>query len=327
MFPLTAMLIAVGCSQAVAPTEENLGIPPGAVEGEYGYNINGRIYDSHAPLGGDGTASLGPLTGQGSAAVQISLYLFYDFGNGLYGNVGLNIPIIKAQPQTVSIYGTSSTKDPQATAYCDCDSNGFIWYTALPGGTVNITKFDTVNDLVSGTFEFTATETSSNLDSDKKVTVTSGYFNDITIGQGGYSQGSVTAEVNGNAFTTDKAGYEMAYADSEFSGLNLFGNGQGSFLNRTITIQNIPIVIGTYIFNDTTDKSRSLVLLYWDFTKTGYDGAASSQNPGSSGQLTISSCDIVHRRISGTFQFSGMDSLGDVVNITNGVINNVQWEP
>jgi hypothetical protein len=42
--------------------------------------------------------------------------------------------------------------------------------------------------------------------------------------------------------------------------------------------------------------------------------------------MTITQFDTLTHRMSGTFQFSGPNqSTGQTIQITNGVINNVQW--
>ena len=70
------MLIAVGCSQVVAPTTNNLGIPPGAKEGEYGFYINGRNFDNGNLSFRDGTANIQPYVIEGSGAIRLSVSLY-----------------------------------------------------------------------------------------------------------------------------------------------------------------------------------------------------------------------------------------------------------
>ncbi len=322
LFPLALMLMAVGCSQAVAPTELNLHLPPGiplgAVNGEYGFNLNGKAYDSGIPNSDAGSADLNP--GQSGGGASLFVGLFYDFNNGIYGDVNLSIPLTVPAPQMMPI--SSSGQGIHATGTLDCDSIGYIYYGALPGGIVNITKFDTINNLVSGTFEFNASETSPNVDLTKTASITTGYFNNIPIEQGGYGQGSVTAMLNGSPFTTNNNGFEYVAASHEGGGLYLWANGQGNLLYNELTIQGIPMAVGTYFMNDSIKAPN---FYYWDWGNEKEN--VGSQSPGSFGKLIITMCDSAHRRISGSFQFSAIDSLGNTVSITNGLINNVLWEP
>jgi hypothetical protein len=322
LFTLSAMLIAVGCSQAVAPTEENLGIPPGAVNGEYGFNVNGKAFDSGIPFSFEGSTQLSPYPGQGMGAVTLQVSLSYQFTNGQYGTIQLTIPLAVPKAQTIPI--SNSGQSIHATAIYD--SMDVIIYEALSGGNINITKFDTVNNLVSGTFEFNASESYPNTNPKMIATITSGYFNDIPIGEGAYGQGSITALLNGTPFNSDTAGLEMVSTDSSSGGINLFDYGQEMNNDSFISIQRIPLRTGMYVMDSITARSGSMPIIF--FQNWGnLQRNASTQSAGSSGILTITSCDITHRRISGTFQFSGIDKLGDTVSISNGVINNVQWEP
>src|ERR1019366_5682863 len=138
LFPLAVMLIAVGCSQAVAPTQSNLGIPPGAVEGEYGYNINGYVFDSRilSVIGSNVS-----LNGGNTSGKMLSMNLFYNVpGSIVYGGVLLNIPIAFPGPQTVNV--TNWGKGMLASALIERDSVNPVEYNSVPGGFVTITKFD-----------------------------------------------------------------------------------------------------------------------------------------------------------------------------------------
>jgi hypothetical protein len=323
LFSLTAMLIAVGCSQAVAPTQLNPGIPLGSFEGEYGFSLNGKAYDSGTPTGNEGNASLGPLVGQGQSAVQLSISLFFQLSDGTYGGVQISVPLINPQPQTVEISSFTIPANLNATASMDYDSLGWLSYSSLPGGSITLTKFDTVNNLVSGTFNFTGSQTSPAADPNNVIRITSGYFNDIPIGRGAYEQGSISADVNDSTFSTNNAGREIVQANLNQGRLNLWGDGQGILQNSEISIQNIPLTPGTYIVKGPSNYSDTTL----SFDYLGRNFEISTRDTISNGQLTITKCDIPNRRISGTFQFSGMDTLGNSVTITNGVINNVQWIP
>src|ERR1700733_5032159 len=102
LYFLSAMLIAVGCSQAVAPTELNPGIPSGATEGEYGFNIGGKIFDSRNLNINAATLSLSHDPSLGGTGVQLSLNLFFDLNNGNYGSANISLFLDAPTPQTLN---------------------------------------------------------------------------------------------------------------------------------------------------------------------------------------------------------------------------------
>ncbi|HET6400827.1 MAG TPA: hypothetical protein VFH95_05440 [Candidatus Kapabacteria bacterium] len=322
-FALAALVLVAGCSESVSPSGDNTGIPRGSFEGEYGFSLNGNTYDSGTPFGTEGNASLRPLASQGRNAVQLSISLFFELTDGTYGSVQVSVPLINPQPQTEEISSYTIPATSNATGSIDYDSLGWRWFSSLPGGTITLTKFDTVNNLISGTFNFTASQTSPTANPNNVMRLTSGYFNDIPIVVGSYDQGSVTAVVNGNVFTADTAGREIVQTNLYQGRLNLSADGQGIFQSSAIGIQSIPLTPGTYIIKGPQPYSdTTLSFIYED-----QNFKVSTQDTGSIGQLTITKCDIPSRRISGAFQFSGTDTLGNSVTITSGEINNVQWEP
>ncbi len=323
LFPLAAMLIAVGCSQAVAPTELNPGISPGAVAGEYGYNINGTIFDSRSlPITGY-IISLNPYSNQGTGSVRLSIFLFYDFVNQHSGSVTFSAGLIHPQPQTLQISSTSPNWGSYATSLIVYDSFGFTNYQ-VSSGTLTISKFDTINNLISGVFELTASRPPSSSLGPETTTITSGFFNDIPFGTGAYGQGSITAMIQGNPFSPNNAGFENITALRDNNVLSISADGIGAFNGHSFELNSIPLKVGNFIMNDSVS---SPTFIYFDNTQPNQEANILSLNPGSTGQINITECDTVDRRISGMFQFSGIDKLGDTVNITNGVINNVQWEP
>jgi len=319
------MLIAVGCSQAVAPTELNPGIPPGATEGEYGFNINGIIIDSRSLDIPEYLVSLNKYSDQSSSSVTVLIYLFYDFFNGKSGGVSFSIGLVQPQPQTLQITSSIPNVGSYATSLILHDSLplGFTNYQAS-SGSITISKFDTINNLISGNFELTAPRPSTTNNGPSTIIVTSGFFNDIPIGTGAYGQGSVTALFQGNPFSTNNAGLENITALRDNNVLNISADGTGTSNGHSFELTSIPLQTGTYIMNDSVS---SPTFVYFDNPQPNQEGNILSLNPGSTGQIIVTVCDTLHRRISGTFQFSGIDKLGDTVSISNGVINNVQWEP
>ena len=330
LYLLTATLLAVGCSQSVAPTQLNFGIPIGAKEGQYGFFFNGRHFDDSSLSYRDGRASIQPYVIEGSGAVTLSISLYYNFPDGTRGSIGLSAPLLIPKPHSFQFSDVSSLWNLNAIGSLTYDTgvNSYAYYRSIPGGTLNLTKFDTINNLVSGTFELTAYETSPITDLHNTINISSGYFNDIPILEGSYAQGNITALVNGTPLISDTAGVEMIYADSQFYDIDLVDYGQDSLLDSYISIQRIPLQTGTYKIDSSTWRSNAIPLIlvrYW--LNNNPPQYFSTQNANTSGSLTITKCDIAQRRISGSFQFSGVDTLGNTVTISNGAINNVRWGP
>ena len=320
---LIGMLLVAGCASPLIPTENNLGIPARAKEGEYGFYINGRHFDGRT----DGSnTSIRPYVIEGPGAISLSLSLSYNFPDGTSGSVDLSIPFLIPKPQSFQFSDANSLWNLNVNGLVDNDSVGYISYRSIPGGTLTVSKFDTVNNLVSGVFEFTAYETYPTSDLHQTIGVSYGYFNDIPITLGAYGQGSISALLNGTSFNSDTAGVEMIYTDSSFGGIDLFDYGPELYNDSFISIQRIPLRTGTYVMDSSTArKDASPIIIFQNWSNLQRN--ASTQNANSSGVVTITSCDIPHRRLSGTFQFSGIDSLGNSVTISNGEINNVQWKP
>ena len=323
IFSVAAVIFVAGCSETTSPSG-NVGIPRGSFEGEYGFSLNGNTYDSGTPFGTEGSVTLWPLVGQRQGAVQLFISLYFQLPDGTYGSVRLFVPLADPGPQTAEISSYTIPANSNATASINYDSLGVHWYSSLPGGTITLTKFDTVKNLVSGTFNFAASQTSPTSDLNNVMSVASGYFNDIPIVEGAYGQGSVTATVNALRFSADTSGREMVFAAVDQGKLFLTALGQGPLRNSEIEIGEIPLALGSYKAEGPTSlNDTSLSMIYWSPTNV----EISTADPVSSARVTITSVDVPGRRISGTFDFTGMDTLGHSVAISNGVIDNVHWEP
>ena len=326
-FAISLLLVVAGCSESVSPPMGNLGIPPGATEGQYGFYINGRQFDNCNVSYRDGAASIQPFVIEGSGAVRLNISLFYNLSDGTYGTIDLNIPLLSAKPQMYQFSDAGSDWNPSAIGYYYIDTAGtYTDYRSIPGGTLTITKFDTVHNLVSGYFQFSAYELSPVTNLHNTATVSSGYFNDIPIDNGAYGQGSITATINDTPFDPDTAGIEMVAADSVNSAISIWAYGQGPLLNREISIQGIPIQTGSYVIDSSTARKYAMpFLIFWNWANTKQN--IYTEQSVSKGLVTITSCNVATRRISGTFEFVGVDSLGNAVTISNGKINNVLWSP
>ncbi len=322
---LTMLMFAAGCSESVAPPSAGGGIPHGALEGEYGFEINGSTFDN-ATSPSSVSASIRPYTNEGPGAVQLSITMDYSFPDGTRGSVNLWIPLLAPKPESFQFSDGNSLWNPKATGAVSIASAGFTDYESIPGGTLTITKLDTVHNLVSGFFQFSAYKYYPNVDLHDTIPVSKGYFNDISIDFGAFGQGTITALLNGTPFNSDTGGVEMIYTDSSFGGIELFDYGPELGNDSFISIQRIPLQTGTYVIDSITGREDSMpIIIYQSWFNPQRSASTLRQN--SSGVVTITSCNVATRRISGTFQFVGVDSLGNAVTISNGKINNVLWTP
>jgi len=175
-------------------------------------------------------------------------------------------------------------------------------------GYITISSIDTINHLMSGSFEFTLADLSDN----STKTITKGIFSYVP-----YS-GSYNPPPNGNLLDTLNA----AIDGSPFN---------GAFVETSINNQGQLLIAGI-----TSDTSKSIALLMpanvapgtynLDFTTGVYIGIyypSSGANPLVSllnGSITIISNNTLTKRIKGTFSFTATPAQGGgtPVKITNG---------
>ncbi len=238
--------------------------------------------------------------------------------------------------QFISFYMNHSTI---GTATYVFDTVGFIAsivsdtmsYKAFPGGVLTITKFDTLNNLVSGTFHFIAYLAFPIVDSSVRDTVVNGSFTDVGIYEGSFGQGNISADVNGfhmsskgNSSSNSSDNNAAAFTAKEYGVFTIHGvSNDGAGGNREIYLSLPTPGTGTFSLAGMVGPSNVLAARYeWWNQYTGAD----TEMVAPTGMLTISKFDAVTRRMSGTFFFSGQSYPGgDTIHVTNGVIDNVQW--
>ena len=202
----------------------------------------------------------------------------------------------------------------------DLDSMG-IQYGSLDGGSLTITKFDTINNLVSGTFRMVTAVRWPAPDPTKQDTV-AGSFTNVGIYRNMFGQGSMSATIAGTpfkpvlstqpsliAFTTPGTGV------LEIDGDTWNTNGE---LKLILTIDSPRV--GTFPFgNGTTPGTANLA---YDPSHIYY----STQGQQNCGALTITAYDPINRRISAHFTSTPLLVGSDTtLTITDGVIDNVTW--
>jgi hypothetical protein len=184
-------------------------------------------------------------------------------------------------------------------------ANVFVSNDGTAGGSVTISSIDTVNRVISGSFQFTLTNPADN----STETVAKGVFDYISYTSGtlgvtpppGSPKDTVEMLVDGNKFfasdviNSDSAGQLLI---AGFSGTQDVGLYFPS--NITPGTYNLDFAAGVYIGVYNPDPSTTLL------SQTG-------------GTITIISNNTSSRRISGTFSFVATPvSNGPTVNLTQG---------
>ena len=229
---------------------------------------------------------------------------------------------INHYPQATGTF-LSDTSDISFSIISDTMSFG-----AFPGGVLTITKFDTVNNLVSGTFHFIAYLAYPVVDRTVQDTVVNGSFTDVPISEGSYGQGTISADVDGFHMSSKGKSNEdsngdnaAAYTAKEYGvfAIHCVSN-DGASGNREISLNVVSPVIGKFSLAGTAGPNgvHAATYQWWD-EHTGDN----SEMTATTGTLTITKFDENTRRMSGTFSFS--NPTGDTTHVTNGVIDNVQW--
>jgi len=320
------MLLAfVGCSHPDAPPQNNTTphvntdtLPAGVTAGEIGFRVNGQpvLRREHAKgsfVYAVRTKRYGPLP-PNAYFLQIDMTLNGSQGPGLPHGMTIFIDYLTPTPAIYAIPGTDTIG---AMIDLDYDST----QKGAQSGAVHILKFDTVNNLLSGTFWCVAKPFRGATSTDS---ILSGYFSDVPIGRGAFSQGTLSAVVNGTLFQSPDTGSVTAEGDvlAFDSTLQLkydATDAAGTVRSLEVDIKNPGV--GTYNFGA---SKAAAIGSYMEITSGASSGF--STYPVGSGTLTITAFDATAKRISGTFNFSGKDiTTGRVFTITNGSIANMHY--
>jgi hypothetical protein len=319
---LLVIFIFTGCQLGSNPTgsNSNATLNPNPVAGEFGYIHNGTVTDrKDYLLGSSAHAIIEPNAGLGIPPNSKLLFITLttlDFNLSSFHSRSIEIGIPFYDPVT-GTFPILKWDDPSGANAAILDDS--LEYESIAGGTLTITKFDTVKNVVSGTFAYTA---ALKTDPSKTFTISSGYFNEIPITLGSYGQGKLTAMINGANFTTilpNGISDISAYTQAISPHLNIIAAGASGSNVQEFFITLISPQTGNFTFSSSASATTAVASF------SGDDGSINS-NSGMTGFITITKADPITHRISGTFEFRGTDaSTGNTITITNGVIDNVQW--
>ena len=217
--------------------------------------------------------------------------------------------------------------------YCDMDQ-------PATGGTITITKLDTVTKQFSGTFTVNGYSSAAQ----KTIAIQNGSINNIQFETSAFTfpdHSYVSADINNtnwygrdmqksinfkidqiNQFLTIQV---QGYYLDDINFLGLIGNG---FIERDLTFQ-IPLALGTGTFqlyplklpfsNQTANSQKQL----FSYTTHNANGICYPV----SGTITILNMDLVNRNLDARFSTQTRDTTGNNINFANGKILIENWKP
>lgn len=177
---------------------------------------------------------------------------------------------------------------------------------------ISITKIDLVNNLISGTFQFTGVKYKDATGNTIETKILSnGSFTDISFAK------DVAVPITNNSFSAKLDGtvFTPVYIDALNSGgnLNIIGR-RGTVETIALSVPNT-ITAGTYTLDS-----------FLGNYKAGYIKNNNADGSGifsvEVGSVTISNHDIINKKIAGTFKFTSNSFLvTETHNITEGVFS------
>lgn len=219
----------------------------------------------------------------------------------------------------------------QGFATFGIDIEPFAFNTNNQGGSgqLTVTEYSVENEIISGTFSFTATRPLLDangqpiLDGDGNptfdvVVITEGEFNNIPLvsdgSSGGGDNSEFYAEVNGLPFI---AGNETAGASYIEASNTLVITGVNE--TRTIQISIVNPEPGTFELG-----ANSTFETYAFYEIEGQDPYTTLLTEGGSGTVTITTLDFENNIVSGTFSFiAGRDAGSETVTVEEGYFNQI----
>jgi Family of unknown function (DUF6252) len=280
---LTLVLFSlISCTKELSREGSN---GPGKIAGDFYATIGGNLWNADSLqlvlVSSDGVS----INGLSKTGDQISI-LLPVFQVGTY--------TLNAQSLSYALFANLLTST----------TNVYVSNAGTAGGTVTISSIDTVNRVVSGSFEFTLTNPADN----STETVAKGVFDYVPYNTGtggavppGTPKDTVEMTVDGNKFfaseteISDSAGQMLV---AGFSGTQDVGLLFPSDI--TAGTYNLDFTTGMYIGIYNPDPSTTLL------SQTG-------------GTITIISNNTTTRRVTGTFNFVATPlGSGPTANLTGG---------
>jgi hypothetical protein len=220
--------------------------------------------------------------------------------------------------------------------YCDLNK------PAGMGGTITISKLDTLTKKMSATFNATG----YSLNQKKSITIQNGIFDNIKLDTAHWRSGNgsyVSAAVNSlNWYGTDMfkqitmtIGPQNQFLELKIPGYYLDGIGFQSSWSRSYHFDaerylsfKLPLSLGTGTFQLYPEKAP---YFYQPINAQKHIFSYNVHNADEkffplSGTITITSIDTAKRNLDATFSTQTADTTGNIMNFTNGKIHIVKWQ-
>ena len=246
----------------------------GPADGDFYSTIDGNLWNADSVQLILVNSSGVSITGISKTGGQLSIVL-PAFKTGTYTFGG--------QSLSYAIYGNLLTNQ----------TNVYVSNIETAGGTTTITSIDTINHLVSGTFEFTLMNPADNT----TKTITKGIFNYVPYGDGmggvvnpppGGSTDTIKATIDGVKFVSVDVISSITNGQLLIAGFSASGlSDVGLLMPPDIAAGSYPLDFATGQYIGIYNPTPTVTLI--------------SQ---SSGTLTITSNDTVAKLIKGTFDFT-----------------------
>lgn len=308
---LAIALVGFSCKSATAPPSD----PVVAHDpGEFGYTYNGISIDRKDYPGVLSYGSVGHSPNSASTGFTLDISLMVQQSTAPKARtIELNIPM--SSPMTGTFTTAGGYSGTWVTLKLDTAN-----YISKAGGTVTITKFDTINNTVSGTFSF------DGADGALGEQVTSGYFNEIPIYYGTFNQGLITADisidgVSDRFMSAGTAPSPSLYTVDSGQTFVIMAHADDAATQREIDFGISNIRVG-YAILDQNSGYR----WFGQYHSFGAKKAAIITAGGAVGKITITNFDWKTHRMTATFYMKGYDqNTGSLIDVENGKIDNVQW--
>ena len=231
-----------------------------------------------------------------------------------------SIPLVDPAPGIFHLAKYGSCACPTLSLIVDT-----ISFCNNAGGTIEITKFDTVTNLVSGKFSLTLFKCSPFVDSTLIDTVSEGYFTDVQVCAGGWNVGNFSAEINSVPYDTRLSPMYVITSSLMTTNHFLELDVDGPYTEKERRFQiTIPSPHeGKYVLSSSPAGPDTARIIYLTYSKNGVSELNSG--PESTGSLTITKCDTTAHRLWGSFDLSGHDYYFDTISIKKGTLENVSW--
>lgn len=275
---LSSVLLGIILSSLISCEKETsyeTGNIAGPAKGDFYASLDGKIWNADSIQLILVSSNGATITGISRTGEQISMVLPV-FKTGTY--------LLGVQSSSYAICGNLLTNA----------TNVYVSNSGTAGGTITISSVDTINQLVSGSFQFTLVNPADN----SSVTITNGIFSFVPYGSGaggitnpppsGGNADTLNATIDGVKFVSSDILPSLTNGQLLIAGFSMNGNQDiGLLMPPDIKPGSYPFDFATGLYIGIYNPSPTVTLI--------------SQN---SGTLVILSHDVVAKKIKGTFDFT-----------------------